>query len=298
MDLTRHIPRIKLAAWLSTLLISLATSAFAAGDSSPWQLLFSLRDASLKEALPTALYVDGEKQRYYVVDSHGGQLASFDNTGGFLKSFRPEDGLRAPFDMVRLNHSTLIIAEKGANSLTRIDFAAKTTTRHPLQKQGQHPVVDRLEIAEGRIYALDRSAGQIYKLSPSLEIEQIFPLPKESQGIVDFKIVGQQIWALGQQEKRIYVYAENGRISKRIDLADLVSFPVSLALDASGSIYILERHRGKVVVLDRKTKFKYSFLSKGHGPQHLYFPIEIRFDPWGRLCIVDEGNNRVQVFQR
>jgi DNA-binding beta-propeller fold protein YncE len=270
----------------------------AADAPSPWKLVFTLSDKSLNDALPTALYVDGDKKRYYMVDSAGGRLASFDDQGAFQKTFSPEDGLLKPFDMVRLDESVLVVVEKGKNSLTRIDFASKETTRVVVKDQGRQLMVDRLESSAGILYVLDRATGQIYRLSDSFKIEQRFPLPENSGGIVDFKIVDKQIWAVGQQEKTLYVYSDNGLITKRIDISDLVKFPVSLALDSGGLVYILDRHQGEVVVLDRKAKLKYRFLDKGHGPQSLYYPMEILFDPWGRLCVVDEGNNRVQVFGR
>lgn len=281
------------------LIVNLAfTEKGYAAASSPWQLDFALHNEKLNNALPTALYVDKEKERYYMVDSRTGQLASFDKAGVFLKSFSPKEPLGTPFDMVRLNSSTLIVVEKEGNSLTTIDFAQKKTTRKILTYQGTELMVDRLEIVDQNLYCLDRRSGQIFRLSTSLQIEQRFPLPSGSKGIIDFKIVGEQVWALGQQERQIYMYAQNGRLSKRIDLPDQVHFPVSLALDKSKNIYILDRHKGQVVVLDRKANFKYSFLRKGHGLQDLYYPIEISFDPWGRLCIVDEGNSRVQIFKR
>lgn len=269
-----------------------------AAPASPWQLQFSLHNEKINNALPTALFVDQEKERYYVVDSRSGQLASFDKEGTFLKSFSPKEPLNSPFDMVRLNSTTLIVVEKGNNSLTTIDFAKKTTTRKTLVDQGKELMVDRLESVGQTLYCLDRRSGQIYKLSSSLKIDQRFPLPKGSSGIIDFKVVGEQIWALGQQEKQIYMYASNGRLVKRIDLPKQVVFPVSLALDKTGNIYILDRHKAKVVVLDRKSNFRYSFLNKGHGLADLFYPVEISFDPWGRLCIVDEGNSRVQIFKR
>ncbi len=281
------------------LLVSLAQPCqVEAAGKSPWKLAFTLSERSLANALPTALYVDEDKKRYYMVDSSGGRLVSFDNQGAFLKTFSPEDGLVNPFDMVRLSESVLVIAEKGTNSLTRIDFASKETTRVVVEDQGRQLLVDRLEFSGNKLYVLDRASGQLFRLSKSFKVEHRFPLPEKSGGIVDFKLVGQQIWALGQQEKWLYVYLDNGRISKRIDISGLVKFPVSLALDNGGLIYILDRHQGEVVVLDRKAKLKYRFLNKGHGPQNLYYPMEIRFDPWGRLCVVDEGNMRVQVFGR
>lgn len=292
--ITTHLP-----IWLVLLASLLALTVSASAETvSPWKLAFSLQDASLNTALPTALHIDETKKRYYVVLCNTGQLASFDHQGKFLKIFTPEDGLDVPFDMVRPNATTLIIAEKGPNSLTTIDFSVKKTTRTTIATAGQDMVVDRLEMAGDTLYSLDKATGQIYRLNPDLSIAQRFPLPKQSKGLVDFKIVGKQIWALGQQEQQIYVYTENGRISKQVDLTPFVKFPVSIAVDKNGSIYVLDRHLGQVIVLDRKHKLKYTFLGKGHGTNNLYFPMEIRFDPWGRLCIVDEGNSRVQVFQR
>ncbi|MDA3786610.1 MAG: hypothetical protein PF568_06990, partial [Deltaproteobacteria bacterium] len=74
-----------------------------AADQVPWKLAFSLSDQSAGDALPTALYVDGDKKRYYMVDSKGGRLLSFDHQGVFLQAFSPEEGLDKPFDMVRLS---------------------------------------------------------------------------------------------------------------------------------------------------------------------------------------------------
>ncbi len=287
--------------WLVVLVATMifAGQVPAAAASGPWKLAFSLNHESINSALPTALYVDGDKERYYMVDSAGGQLVSFDKEGAFLTAFQPDEGLDRPFDLVRLSEAVLVVAEKGPNSLTVIDFAGQETKRLQVKDQGRPLMVDRLEIGNnGRLYALDRASGRIYRLTDSFTVAQRFDLPEEKEALVDFKVVGEQIWALGQQKKRLYVYHENGRLSKRLDVADLVVFPVSLAVDEAGLIYILDRHQGTVVVLDRKAKFKYRFLGKGHGPGHLYYPMEIRFDPWGRLCVVDEGNGRVQIFRR
>lgn len=297
MAIMNTLQRCCLAGILACCLVAVAGPGRAAAPN-PWKLAFTLRDAALVDGLPTALYVDGDKKRYYMVDSSGGRLASFDDQGAFQQVFSPAGGLRRPFDMVRLSESVLVVAEKGENTLTRIDFADKETVRTAVVDQGRRLMVDRLEIAAGRLYVLDRASGAIHRLSATFTVEQRFPLPADSGGIVDFKIVGNQIWALGQQEKMLYVYQENGLISKRVDIGGLVKFPVSVAVDSGGLIYVLDRHQGEVVVLDRKEKVKYRFLGKGHGPQQLYYPLEIRFDPWGRLCIVDEGNNRVQVFGR
>jgi len=61
---------------------------------------------------------------------------------------------------------------------------------------------------------------------------------------------------------------------------------------------VLDRQQRNVVVYDKNGEFKYRFLEKGITRGQLYYPSEIRFDPWGELCLVDEGNGRVEIFKR
>ena len=77
-----------------------------------------------------------------------------------------------------------------------------------------------------------------------------------------------------------------------------MAFPRSLAVDKNNFLYILDRHKGKVVVYDSSGNYKYNFLEAGEARGHLYYPIELKFDPWGQLCVVEEGNGRVQVFSK
>lgn len=99
--------------------------------------------------------------------------------------------------------------------------------------------------------------------------------------------------------KNVYHFGPDASILQTINLGDKVDFPVSLALGPSGSaIYILDRHQHRVVVFGLDGRFQYDFLGLGKGQTQLYFPRQLRFDPWGRLCVVDEGNGRIEVFKR
>ena len=102
-----------------------------------------------------------------------------------------------------------------------------------------------------------------------------------------------------EQDKRsIYRFNLNGRVEKVIQLGEDVVFPVSLTIGPSGFIYVLDRHLRRIAVYDSNGSFKYSFLDEGVARGQLYYPIQVRFDPWGRLCIVDEGNARVEIYKR
>ena len=95
----------------------------------------------------------------------------------------------------------------------------------------------------------------------------------------------------------MYQFSLNGTMEAKVKLdPSVIDFPTSLALDDSGLLYILDRHQGTIAVFDNNGRFKYNFLEAGESRGKIYYPIEIEFDPWGRLCVVEEGNGRVQIF--
>jgi streptogramin lyase len=269
-----------------------------AAERSPWQYAFSLLGQGKSIALPVALYVDQERERYYVVDSVGERLVSFDREGKYLQDFAAEGSLRRPHDMARLADGSLLVVERGRNSLTRIDLRQRSSEPLVLSHQGREIFVDRLESGVEGVFVLDRASGRVFQLDQGLKVTRAYDLPAGAGNLVDFKVAGNRIWLLDQKNKQILSLATDGKAGDRALPVREASFPVSLAVDQAGMFYVLDRHQGSVLVFDRNGAFRYRFLSKGHGRQHLYYPRELRFDPWGRLCVVDQGNSRVMVFRR
>ena len=70
------------------------------------------------------------------------------------------------------------------------------------------------------------------------------------------------------------------------------------ALGPGGFLFVVDLHNRDVAVFDTNGKFKYRFLQPGIATGQLYFPAEIRFDPWDGMCITDEGNARVEVYRQ
>ncbi|MFH7319813.1 hypothetical protein ACHHRT_04275 [Desulfurivibrio sp. D14AmB] len=274
-----------------------AATAGGGGARSPWQLAFILKGQDKSIAMPMALYVDGERERYYVVASGDNRLVSFDRDGNYLRDFTADGNLHRPHHMARLADGTLLVVERGRNSLTRIDLQRRTTEPVVLSHQGKEIFADRLEFADGELYLLDRASGRVLRLDQRLKVVGTYELPPGFGNLVDFTVADNRVWLLDQQNRQIITVGADGRSRAPWSVAE-VSFPVSLAVDQTGTVYVLDRHRGSIVVYGRNGEYLYRFLSKGHGRQHLYFPRELRFDPWGRLCVVDQGNSRVLVFRR
>ena len=269
---------------------------------APWHWQMSLRTDSVVGAanMPTTLYVDGDKERYYVIDSGNNRLLSFSREGKLLHSFTADNDLKLPFDMVRTESNDLWVVEKGRNTLTQINTQEKKTTPHTIEHNGRLVFPDRVEYNKNRFYILDKASGDILVLDAGLTVLRRVTCPagKGAGGFVDFKVVGDDIWTLDQRSKTVYRFNGDGGIVDTIHLGNEVLSPVSLAIDANEVIYILDRLACSVAAFDRSGRNKYRFLESGQAQGQLYFPNEILFDPWGQLCIVDEGNGRVEIFSR
>jgi len=267
---------------------------------SPWHWQKSLRVEEIGDAMymPSAVAFDNESNRYYVVDTGRNRLVSFGQDGKVIRAFTANEQLKAPFDMVRLDNGQLWVVEKGRNSLTLIDIAAKKVQPNTLKDGDRLVFPDRIAYAGGKLHVLDRASGQILRLDKDLSVEQRFGCPDCSAGIFDFVIHGDSVLALEPRDKKIYRFRADGTIAEEINLGDKVDFPISLDVESSGYIYVLDRHQNKVLAYSENGQYLYSFLGEGQSAGKVYFARQLRFDPWEHLCVVDEGNGRVEIYGR
>lgn len=271
-----------------------------ADAASPWLWDRVLKQDLVQDAMrmPTSLYIDGDKGLYYIVDSGRNRLLSFNRKGELLNIFNAGKALSIPFDMVKTDEKGLWIVEKGRNSLSYIALKEKKVTPNTLTYKGNLVYPDRIEADSGLLYVLDKATGDIISYSGKLEAVNRFSCSECPWGFVDFKIHEQKLWALDQANKTIRCFNLQGTLIKTFELGNSVNFPISLAIEPTGFMYVLDRQLRNITVYDRTGTFKYRFLEKGIARGQLYFPSEIRFDPWGGLCMVDEGNARVEIFKR
>ena len=269
---------------------------------APWKWQMSLKTAAEvgSMSLPRTLYVDGEKERYYVIDSGNDRLLSFDREGLLLHAFTANRELKTPSDMIRDESGELWVVEKGRNSLTEINIPLKQVTPHTLNDNGRLVFPDRIEYNKNGFYILDKASGDILLFDREMTVRQRIACPNEtgSGGFVDFKLTDNGIWALDQRKKAVYLFGPDGNIANRVVFGKEVHSPVSFALGEGGMFYVLDRLDATIVAFDSRGQLKYSFLGAGQAQGRLYFPSEIQFDPWGQLCVVDEGNGRVEIFSR
>ncbi len=285
-----------LTAFLGLLLC--ASPVWAAG---PWNYLMQLpsKDGGMTIDRPIAMAIDDESQRYYVVDAVGGNLISFDRDGKRLAAFNAGGELKQPVALIKGLHGKLWVIERSTNQLLYINPKEKEVRRFSLAyPDGSLIFPARLGIdSQGRLLVLDRMRGAVVRLDDNLKVEKIFAGGEGGKGFMDFKVKGKTLWALDGLARKVYRFGEDGTAST-VSLDSHLDFPVSLEVDDAGQFYILDRHAGSVVVFGPRGDFRFDFLGKGKRHGRLWFPAQILFDWEGRLCIVDEGNGRVDIFGR
>ena len=160
-------------------IIALVLLPIMAFGQSPWQWQMSLQVDEVGDAMymPSAVAFDRDGQRYYVVDTGRSRLVSFDRSGKVIRAFTANEQLKDPFDMVRLDNGQLWVVEKGRNSLTLIDIAAKKVIPNILKDGERQIFPDRIAYGGGKLYVLDRASGQILRLADDLSVEKRFGCP-------------------------------------------------------------------------------------------------------------------------
>ena len=76
----------------------------------------------------------------------------------------------------------------------------------------------------------------------------------------------------------------------------LLPDPVGVAFDSSGSLYVVDQDRSRVLVFDRAGKIVRELGARGTGPGKLLAPSALAVSPAGTVYVADTGNGRIVRF--
>jgi streptogramin lyase len=248
---------------------------------------------------PLAMAIDSERQRYYVVDSHRGKLLSYAADGAVLTDFDAAGALQHPTDMTFARPGKLWVAERERNCLLYIDMNSQQVREFtPITTSGKHMFIGRIACdSDHRLYTCDRFSGRIYALDDNLKVVTSFA-PQSGGHFIDFKIVDKQLWALERVQQAVYQFDLSGQQQQRIALDKVLSFPYSLAVDDNNQLYILDRASSKIYHFNATGKYVAQFGKKGSRRGQLSYAAQLMFDWQQRLCVVNQGNDRIEVFRQ
>lgn len=271
-----------------------------AESTSGWNLKFAMSQdkTGLSLSGPASLFIDESAKRYYVVDTGNNRLVSYDYEGAPLQNFTGGGDLQRPVSMAKDPSGLLYVVDKGKGSFSIINLKNKSITPHVINHEGRRLITKKIRYLNGLLYVLDSVSGMIFAISDGDRVQTRFSCNSCVIGYADFQLAHDRLYAVKSSEGEVDIFNLKGEKEKAVVLVPKPQFPVSLAVNEIGEIFTVGRHTAEVAAYDTHGKLKYSFLERGEKLGNLNYPIEIQFDPWGRLCVVEEGNGRVSVFEQ
>ncbi len=293
-DMKRTIQTASISFLVISALLLIPTSGIAKPPVWISQLAFP---APQTVSNPAFLALDMKRQRYYVVDTQKKRLLSFDKEGTPLGEFDVAGGLVLPTAMTFARPGKMWLVERSTNSLLYVDLKTQNIrTFSPHGTDGKPLVPDHIATdSNHRLYVSDRLSGRVYALDDNLKVAAVFS-PQAGGQFVDFKIKGDTLWALERVDQAIYQFDLSGQQKQRVVLQPPLDTPVSLEINSRQQIFVLDRALGKISRFANNGKYLDSFGQQGYRRGQFSYPSQIIFDWQQRLCVVNQSNDRIEVF--
>lgn len=154
-------------------------------------------------------------------------------------------------------------------------------------------------LSDGGILVHDLAAGRLLVLGGDLEIRTSTSLSGTVAALAPGP--GGGFYATFPQTGEVRRYGANGDELAVLAVPGLVpapAWPVGLIVEASGEVVVVDRHGGRLVVIETSGRWAGSGSRRGWEPGLLRFPADIARLPDGRIAVADLGNGRVQLFRR
>ena len=149
------------------------------------------------------------------------------------------------------------------------------------------------------IYLLDLGGARVLVVDLAGELRRTIALPADHGFPADVAVDrAGGVFVLDSVKRRVFRAAvgEDTFAVFAGDLDDVLVFPLGIAADAAGRLYLADAHDGAVVVLGRDGGFRGRHSRMGWGPGLLRYPSGLCVLDDGYVVVADRGNNRVQLF--
>lgn len=290
----RWIPVLTLALFVSGLL-SPSSSHAAAPPILAWDaVIYGQAEAELRWPVDLASAREGE---LVVADAYNPRLVVFrEATDGSWNSERVVP-LPEPPASLTAEKGRYLLSLRSSGGLFVVSRETWTLERSPLPAG---TLVGALDAGDGSgTYLVDRSSGAVLRLTPDGKVAERFDVKGTPAAIAAGP--SNQLFALDAVKASIFPF---GPRSELLGVRTVRSepgrpaWPVDMAVSAQGELYVLDRHRSEVVLLDGTGQVVGTGSREGLEPGLLYYPSAIALLPDGRIAIADQGNGRAQIFHR
>jgi sugar lactone lactonase YvrE len=148
------------------------------------------------------------------------------------------------------------------------------------------------------VYLLDVSGARVLVLDPSGKALREVPFPKGYGFMSDLGLdTGGNILLLDSVRKKVFKVAKNSPEAKQLgeSLKEEAYFPVAIAADKQGTIYLVDENGSGIVILGPDGSFRGRRMSMGWKDGFLRYPAQMCISENNTAFIANRGNNRVEV---
>jgi DNA-binding beta-propeller fold protein YncE len=190
------------------------------------------------------------------------------------------------------SYGRVFVFDRGARTVTILDQAQGVTLLNP-----SGIVVD----AAGIIFVADAQQGRVFGYD--LQGRNLYAIGKKGDLLHPAGL------AVDKKRNRLYVADAQAHVVKVFDnmgmfLYDVgttsgpgeLKYPVAVALDRTGSVYVLDGRRKRVVIYGVDGSYLRSFGLTGDAPAAPLKPLGLAVDAEGRVLVTDEASSNVLVY--
>lgn len=281
-------------------------------DSAPANKAAKEKELPYQLNKPTAISLDPTGMVIYVLDSDSSLFSSsasikaYGPDGTFLRQF-PKNGnpvaiCATPDGLYAADHEGYAIQKYDLNGKLASSFGSRGNGR------AQFKSMDGLAASNGQVYLGDSARGVILDFNtnaapPSSALEPLQtarPFVRWTAAIP--ASVTQMAWNGKDtlygiaREGRAILRFRNGVAEEELKLKSRDISPVSITVDNSGALWVLDKHKMQVVKLDASGNTLTAFGAPGSKNGQFYNPADIAISSTGIIFVADTGNHRVQAF--
>jgi len=209
-----------------------------------------------------AISEDG--QRLYVADTLHTSIVVVDFAGHAMRYLAPDDPIADPFGVALDAQENLYVALPRARQVVAFSKDGKKLRTFAWG-----------EVERPTALAIDRKREILYVADSS---------------------------RTGSDKHRVLVYSLEGKLLRTIggpgDIEGRFLFPVFLALDVEGNLYVADTLNFRIQVFDPQGQFLRAFGEQGDVPGTFAMLKGVAFDGFGNLYVVDGKSAVVQMFNR
>jgi sugar lactone lactonase YvrE len=151
-----------------------------------------------------------------------------------------------------------------------------------------------------RFYILDIADGVVLVLDSGEKYLRHIPFPAQAGFFSDLAVDSQgTIFLVDSTKAAVYAAAPDAKEFTLLaeGIKEYANFPTGIAVDKSGILYVVDKHGGNLVMLNRDGSFLGHKFGYGWKESQFYYPTQLCISNGGYLFIADRGNSRVQMFK-